>query len=99
MISSKSATECYVYITLPGHTEAVAAGRFELTSGSPIGRFVYGRRNLERNDAVEIDPVELALGKGTFETTRLGGLFGALRDSGPNYAFLSINPVLRACKS
>ncbi len=88
MISSKSATECYVYITLPGHTEAVTAGRFELTPdrrGIPIGRFVYGRRYLERNDAVEIDPVELALGKGTFETTRLGGLFGALRDSGPDF--------------
>lgn len=78
----------YVYITLPGATEAVTAGRFEHTierSGVAVGRFVYGRRYRERPDAVEIDPVELRLGRVGFETVRLGGVFGALRDSGPDY--------------
>jgi serine/threonine-protein kinase HipA len=60
MISRRSAQECYVYITLPGKTEAVTAGRFELTAdrrGDPLGRFVYGKSYLERPDAVAIDPV------------------------------------------
>ncbi|MEE9586589.1 MAG: HipA domain-containing protein [Hyphomicrobiaceae bacterium] len=88
MISELSPTECYVYITLPGQTEAVTAGRFVLTTnraGTPVGRFVYGRSYLERAEAVSIDPIELKLAKRTYETTALKGVFGALRDSGPDY--------------
>lgn len=88
MISELSPTECYVYITLPGQTEAVTAGRFVLTTnraGTPVGRFVYGRSYLERAEAVSIDPIELKLAKRTYETTVLKGVFGALRDSGPDY--------------
>jgi serine/threonine-protein kinase HipA len=83
----KTNAECFVYVTLPGATEAVTAGRFELTKdrrGAALGRFVYGKSYLERNEAVPIDPVELKLSDATYETTRLGGLFGALRDSGPD---------------
>ena len=39
--------DAYVYITLPGATEAVTAGRFEHAvdrNGVAVGRFVYGRR-------------------------------------------------------
>lgn len=85
---SKTNSECFVYITLPGETEAVTAGRFELTAdrrGTPAGRFVYGKNYRERPDAVDLDPVELKLGPGTFETTSLKGIFGALRDAGPDY--------------
>ena len=56
---------CFVYIWLPGETEAVTAGKYELTvdrRGTPLGRFVYGRSYLARNNAVPIDPVELTLG-------------------------------------
>lgn len=80
--------EAYVYITLPGTTEPVTAGRFALDSdrnARPIGRFVYRQRYLDAPDAVEIDPVELRLQPGTFATTSLKGLFGALRDAGPDY--------------
>lgn len=87
MISNPGPTECYVYITLPGQTEAVTAGRFALTTdrhGIPIGRFVYGRSYRERTDAVPIDPVELKLAPRTYETTTMGGVFGALRDAGPD---------------
>jgi serine/threonine-protein kinase HipA len=86
--SKKPATECFVYITLPGQTEAVTAGRFVLTKsrdGTPLGKFVYGKSYLARIDAVEIDPVELNLTDETYETARLGGVFGALRDAGPDY--------------
>ena len=72
MTSKNQATECFVYITLPGKTEAVTAGRFVLTKsrdGTPLGKFVYGKSYLARNDAVEIDPVELKLSDETYETS------------------------------
>ena len=52
--------ECFVYVVPPGATEFVTAGRFMLKQdrqGRPVGAFVYGRRYLERPDAVELDPV------------------------------------------
>lgn len=81
-------SEAFVYLVLPGTTEFVAAGRFVLAvdrSGVPLGRFVYGRGYLERPDAVPIDPIELPLSDQTYETERLKGMFGALRDAGPDY--------------
>ena len=88
MTSEGAATECFVYITLPGHTTAVTAGRFVLDAngrGNPLGRFVYGKSYLANPDALPIDPIELKLSQTTFETTRLNGVFGALRDGGPDY--------------
>ena len=87
-MNSKSAhTGCFVYITLPGATEAVIAARFELTtnrSGVPLGRLVYGKSYLARRDALAFDPVELTLGPRTYETTMMKGVFGALRDASPD---------------
>ena len=88
MISKESSSECYVYITLPGHVSAITAGRFVLDKmrrGQALGRFVYGRSYLKNPDAVEFDPVELKLSTRTYETTQLNGVFGALRDAGPDY--------------
>ena len=88
MISRTSNNECFVYITLPGATCAVTAGRFVQTvdrRDTPLGRFVYRQSYLKRADAVDIDPVELKLGGGTFETTNLKGVFGAIRDAGPDF--------------
>jgi serine/threonine-protein kinase HipA len=85
---SDSATQCYVYITLPGQTEPVTAGRFALEKdrrGVPEGRFVYGRTYLARPDAVPLDPVELKLTDRTYATTALNGIFGALRDASPDF--------------
>jgi serine/threonine-protein kinase HipA len=80
--------ECYVYVVLPGSTAFVTAGRFSQSSdrqGQPVGTFVYGRRYRERPDAVELDPVQLRLRQGPFETARLGGFLGALRDALPDH--------------
>ena len=80
--------ECFVYITLPGETEPVTAGRFALSvdrRGVPEGRFVYGRSYLERPNAVALDPVELKLAPRTYATASMGGVFGALRDASPDY--------------
>ena len=87
-MTSNEPGECFVYITLPGQTEPVVAGRYALEvnrQGVPVGRFVYGRSYLERREAVPLDPIELKLDNGTFETNRLKGVFGVLRDSSPDY--------------
>jgi serine/threonine-protein kinase HipA len=81
-------SECYVYITLPGHIEPVTAGKFVLTQnrqGVSLGKFVYGKSYLARPDAVAFDPAQLKLTEKTYETTALNGVFGALRDAGPDY--------------
>jgi serine/threonine-protein kinase HipA len=87
-MTSKRPSECFVYITLPGARAAITAGKFVLEQtpkGDPIGHFVYGRSYLENPDAVEIDPVELKLSDKTYDTVRLNGVFGALRDAGPDF--------------
>jgi len=87
-MTSKRPTACFVYITLPGARAAVTVGRFvleETPTGDPIGRFVYGRSYLANPDAVEIDPVVLKLSGETYDTVRLNGVFGSLRDAGPDY--------------
>lgn len=88
MISKESSAECYVYITLPGETSSVTAGRFVLektAQAQALGQFVYGRSYLKNPDAVEFDPIELKLSTRTYQTTQLNGVFGALRDAGPDY--------------
>ena len=88
MTSDYGATECSVYVALPGETEFVTAGKFALGTdrhGIASGKFVYGRSYLARTNAVPLDPLELKLGTKTYETTRLKGVFGALRDAGPDY--------------
>ncbi len=60
------------------------AGRFALRRdrrGDAVVAFVYGRRYRERLDALELDPVERRLSPEQYQTGRMGGFFGALRDS------------------
>ncbi len=49
-----------------------------------VGQFVYGQSYRAREDAVELDPVELRLSDGIYETARMDGFFGAIRDSMPD---------------
>jgi len=87
-MSSNPGRECFVYITLPGKTSAVTAGKFvleETESGAPLGRFVYGQSYLKNVEAVPIDPVELKLSNETYSNVHLKGVFSALRDAGPDY--------------
>ena len=82
-----SERECFVYIVPPGATEFVTAGRFRWieAGAAAVGQFVYGRSYRERADAVEFDPVELRLSAQVYETARMQGLFGAIRDSMPDF--------------
>jgi len=82
-----SEQECYVYIVPPGETEFVTAGRFQISQisqGGSVGKFIYGRTYRERENAVELDPVELRLQTGEFETALMDGFFGAIRDAMPD---------------
>lgn len=79
---------CFVYIKLPGSLNFVTCGRFQherLGDESAVGRFIYGRSYLERVDAVPLDPFNMPLGPAEYRTTKLGGMFGALRDVAPDY--------------
>lgn len=79
--------ECFVYIVLPGQTTFVPAARFQWLPderGLPLGRLIYGRRYLERRNAVPLDPIGLPLTPQVYETRILGGMFGALRDAAPD---------------
>jgi len=79
--------ECFVYLQLPGTLETVVCGRYQRTvtrDGRGVGRFVYGRSYRERADAVPLDPVHLPIVPTVFETARLDGVFGALRDAAPD---------------
>lgn len=49
-----------------------------------LGHFIYGKTYLARPDRVEIDPIELRLSDRPFETAKLGGFFGAIRDAMPD---------------
>jgi serine/threonine-protein kinase HipA len=53
--------------------------------GANIGRFVYGKSYLARENAVEIDPIDLKLSDATYQSARLQGLFSALRDASPDF--------------
>jgi serine/threonine-protein kinase HipA len=84
MISER---EAYVYIQLPGSLEAVPAALLKvqtLPDGTQIGRFRYGDRYLQRQEAVALDPFQLPLAGRVFEFTQLKGIPGAVRDAGPD---------------
>ena len=90
------ASECFVYITLPGTVDPVTAARFELSTtsnGDPLGRFVYGKSYLDRPDAVPFDPVELHLTNRVYETVAMKGVFGALRDLVPTGGVVALSSV------
>jgi serine/threonine-protein kinase HipA len=76
----------YVYLQLPGSLENVTAGFFEQQerAGVALGVFVYSPAYLQRPDAVPLDPFELPLREGRFETVKLSGIFGPLRDASPD---------------
>ena len=81
-------TELFVYITLPGETAPITAGKYRLSAartGEALGEFVYGHSYLARNNAVELDPVHLHLRTAFYATTGLKGNFGALRDASPDF--------------
>ncbi len=79
--------ECFVYLQLPRSLEVVPCARFvrEPTRGGAfIGRLIYGRSFLGREDAVALDPFQLPLSPREYRTAKLNGMFGVLRDAAPD---------------
>lgn len=82
-----SRRSCYVYLQLPGGLGLVTCGRYErevLRDGRVVGRFVYGKSYRARADAVPLDPYHLPVTPRRYETAKLDGMFGALRDASPD---------------
>jgi serine/threonine-protein kinase HipA len=82
-----SERQVYIYIQLPESLETVPAALLKVTrqrDGTYVGRFRYGDRYLERDNAVELDPFQLPLGKEVYEFTNLKGIPGAVRDAAPD---------------
>lgn len=82
-----SEREAYIYVQLPGTLEMVTAALLRVQTmpdGTQIGRFRYGDRYLQRQEAVALDPFQLPLAKKVFEFTQLKGIPGAVRDAGPD---------------
>jgi hypothetical protein len=69
--------------SLSDHRRKICAGPNGI--GRALGRFVYGQSYLKNPEAVPIDPIELKLSNTTYSTVHLKGVFGALRDAGPDY--------------
>jgi len=82
-----SERQAYIYVQLPGTLNTVPAALLKvekLRDGTFVGRFRYGDRYLERNDAIAFDPFQLPLGNTVHEFTKLKGIPGAVRDAGPD---------------
>jgi len=79
-----------VFIHLPEATAAVPAGRLSMAENGievRASRFAYGRRYVQRPQAVPVDPISLPLGEGDdadFVPVNGLALFGALRDATPD---------------
>jgi len=73
-----------VFIDLKGET--VPAGRIRLVEEGhyATAQFMYGKRYLERPDAVSIDPVQLPLQAGVIEAQQDFALFNGIRDAAPD---------------
>jgi serine/threonine-protein kinase HipA len=80
----------YVFLHPPGQLDAVPAGRLELVvaEGTLLtSRFQYGRRYLDRAEALDVDPVSLSrAGETELPREPVNGLalFGAIRDASPD---------------
>lgn len=76
--------QAIAFISLNG--EVVPAGRLiiEETSQRSRSLFSYGRRYLERKDAISLDPVSLPLRHEEFETEESFTIFNGIRDAAPD---------------
>lgn len=74
-----------VFIYLPNETVAVPAGIFTHDVDAGVGSFSYGRRYMERINALPVDPISLPIGLDPREVITNGGIYGSFRDASPDY--------------
>ena len=79
--------KCYVHVQLPGTFESVPCASLSIRQvGARAfeGTFLYGRKYLERNDVLALDPFHLPLDTKPQKFTKLLGVPGAVRDASPD---------------
>jgi len=76
--------ETYVFLSLKEGFVPAGKLSFQDDPQNASATFAYGRRYLERKDAISLDPGLLPLGKQIFTTATGFPLFSAFRDSGPD---------------
>lgn len=76
--------DAIIFLELDG--KPVPAGRLTIDETGREGRssFAYGRRYLERKDAIALDPVQLPLDTKTVRTEQDYVLFNGIRDAAPD---------------
>jgi len=82
MTFSTDYSEAYVWIWLPGATEPVVAGKLEAHGHQLL--FNYGKRYLERADAISIYHAELPLQPGYIAPLKNLELANCIRDAAPD---------------
>lgn len=75
-------TRTPVFVQLPGDTDKSLAGELAWNPDTEVGAFSYDSSYLQRKDAYLLDP--LALRPHTRKETRNHGIYGILRDAGPD---------------
>jgi serine/threonine-protein kinase HipA len=80
---STSTSEVYVWIHLPGADEPVPAGLLRRRGDGVSFSFLYGRRYLERTDAISLSP-QLPLSREEFPPQQNLLLPGVIRDAAPD---------------
>lgn len=73
-----------VWVWPPGELDAVLAGSFSWRDPDGPGEFSYADDYLARFPDLPLDPIAIPARKGPHKATRQRGIFGVLRDSGPD---------------
>jgi serine/threonine-protein kinase HipA len=76
--------ETVVFLFREGVFQPIGRLRFFCGGRESYASFAYGERYLRTSTAVSIDPFNLPLRPGAFHTEVGVGLFGAIRDAGPD---------------
>ncbi len=76
--------ETFVFIHLDDEWIPAGKLRFRYGGRNSESIFAYGRKYLERNNAIAIDPLNLPLSKDEFVSLPGHQIFSAFRDSGPD---------------
>jgi len=82
MISKPDYSEAYVWVWLPEATEPVVAGKLEMHGHQLL--FNYGKRYLERPDAISIYHAELPLQSGYISPIKNLDMANCIRDAAPD---------------
>lgn len=76
--------DAYVFIHLNGQWVPCGYLSIQEDTRNILSTFQYGKRYLQRRDAISIDPVQLPLGDALFRSTPKSQLFGGIRDAAPD---------------